>query len=266
MNRKKKRRMIKREYVKNTHIEQDTNVVKFDQIRHSVNETTDQIKVEFYGWNQESQCSAYECDRPKIYMQNDAYNTCKRYAKYVLYHEIGHALLHFPYVINLELFDYDLYHNEILYLISHMNDHVHDGLLLAKSKTEQICDESSIWKGNERSLIRERIKDIMFDFVIRNPDRYRTFATPYIYESRSNWVSMIVNEFEADIFAAVNLNQRNPMKNFNYAKRIYFKTDRQKICAKVNGEILNKIMHDPLVKERLWIYKTHIVPNTKRKK
>ena len=271
MTRKKKRNKIKREFQKFVYSSSDTNFLKFDQIKRNcadqdVYDKTDQIEIKYHKYRRGSNCSSHECQPPIICISDLVYRLSKRYAKYVFYHEIGHAFLHFPYIINLELFDYDLYMDDVLFPQVYYNNAIRENMLQMQLEKLRASHDLKIWKGTERFIIRQRIEDIMNDFAIRNPKKYQLLITPFQYYSPSDWQEKIVNEFEAHIFAVVNLNQRNLSKTLRYAMRVYAASKEAKICTIATAEIVTKIMHDPLVKERLWIYKTHIVPNTERKK
>ena len=197
--------------------------------------------------------SAYRMPRVCIAPRDQVYS--KEFLQVILYHELGHAFLHSFKLLDLELFNRDIYERGIAYTGRH------DELGYASRRSIQKIEQKVLnqtQKGDERRIIVNIIRSKIDKFKKTDNKMYWILIHRINHDYPKYPINAIIRELEADLFAASNLSSKKLLRT----RRIMAKLDLRELGKKDLLEsyikLLRTILSDPEVKQRLWVYKINV--------
>ena len=216
--------------------------------------------------------------RPYIYINWDVQRYSKEYARCVLWHEIGHGFLHSSYVMDIDLFDGQLYTQRLRF---NMNlDSVKTSLsntysdwknLLSNSELTRIikyingksCNtaEDYITKGDIRNIVWTHILDIFNGLEFSDPVAYRSILRKFRSHSNRNYMTLLIEDIEADLFVAANISPKAMIRTRKTCTRLDKTTKTGKVFLKSYEKLLQKVLGNDLIQMSLPIYKVNIIMN-----
>ena len=190
---------------------------------------------------------------PGIYFGECDLKRSARYARCVLYHELGHVVLGSVYEIMSEFYDRNLYRGPIF-------DKYRDILPMEKRMKilNNIDIQEPVSKGYpfksrsaERLAIREEIKrEINHVIRLKTSQRYNISNAAMPWE-----IEKMIEEFEADIFAAANTSIREVLQTRRESKRRDSKSKYDKRDRNAYESMLRRMFRNQIIRKNLWIFK-----------
>lgn len=222
-------------------------VVHLDDRRASWNE----ILIEFIGTD--SFVDNPPDDYPIIYFAECDLKRSARYARCVLYHELGHAVLGSVYEIMPEFYDKNLYRGAIFDKYKHTlpmekRTKILDRINKQETYTNTFHSNSRVI---ERLMIHSEIKREIIHAI-----RLKTFRKYNISDIARPWeIEEVIEEFEADMFAAANTSIREVLQTRRESTRRDSKLKYDKYASNAYESMLRQMFRNPTIRKNLWIFK-----------
>ena len=199
-------------------------------------------------------------NHPMIHLDKDFFNVNSSMQSFMIYHEIGHILLHglnafvldYPNLLSVRTMHSDIYK----YILDKQRSEKWDDSIDSKgfSIIQEVCSD---YENNETNILRRNIYFRILEII----DEYRKEL-----ESLEDNNFLLVNEFEAEIFAYMNniYEHKKLMRYVNYEfpkyahkMKKYYSRDIIETSindAKTFYRVFKKILGDPEITKNLWVY------------